>query len=124
MKESLITANEKDEFLADEGCFILEMWNTPEDGEASIARARVSPGVTTVRHRLKGTVERYVILEGTGYVEIGTLPPAKIGPLGIVIIPRNIPQRITNTGSRDFTFLRICTPRFVPEEYETMADLP
>ncbi len=124
MKESLITMNEKDEFLTDEGCFILEMWNTPDDGEASIARARVSPGVTTVRHRLKGTVERYVILEGTGYVEIGTLPPAKIGRGDIVIIPRNIPQRITNTGSRDLTFLCICTPRFVPEEYETMAGLP
>jgi mannose-6-phosphate isomerase-like protein (cupin superfamily) len=124
MKELLITANEKDEFLTDEGCFILEMWNTPEDGEVSIARARVSTGVTTVRHRLKGTVERYVILEGTGYVEIGTLPPAKIAPGDVVIIPRSIPQRITNTGNRDLIFLCICTPRFVPEEYETMVDLP
>jgi mannose-6-phosphate isomerase-like protein (cupin superfamily) len=123
LKESLIKANGKDEFFTDEGCFILEMWNTPEDGEASIARARVSPGVTTVRHRLKGTVERYVILEGTGYVEVGTLPPTKIGPGDVVIIPRSTPQRITNTGDRDLIFLCICTPRFVPEEYETMADL-
>jgi mannose-6-phosphate isomerase-like protein (cupin superfamily) len=123
VKESLIKVNEKDEFFIEEGCFILEMWNTPEDGEVSIARARVRPGVTTVRHRLKDTVERYVILEGTGSVEIGTLPPTKIGPGDIVIIPRNTPQRITNTGDMDLIFLCVCTPRFVPEEYETLTDL-
>ncbi|MFA6412258.1 MAG: cupin domain-containing protein [Syntrophales bacterium] len=124
MKELLIKANGKDEFFIEEGCFILEMWNTPEDGEVSIARARVSPGVTTVLHRLKGSVERYVIMEGTGLVEVGDLPPTEVGPGDVVIIPRSTPQRITNTGGKDLLFLCICTPRFVPEEYETMANLP
>jgi len=124
VKELLIKANGKDEFFIEEGCFILEMWNTPEDGEVSIARARVSPGVTTVLHRLKGSVERYVIMEGTGLVEVGDLPPTEVGPGDVVIIPRSTPQRITNTGGKDLLFLCICTPRFVPEEYETMANLP
>ncbi|MCX5827051.1 MAG: cupin domain-containing protein [Deltaproteobacteria bacterium] len=124
MKESIIIANGKDEFFTEEGCFILEMWNTPEDGEVSIARARVGPGVTTALHRLKDTVERYVILEGTGLVEVGDLPPTEVGAGDVVIIPRSTPQRITNAGDGDLIFLCICTPRFVPEEYETMANLP
>ena len=123
MKELLIKGNGKDEFFIEEGCFILEMWNTPEDGEVSIARARVSPGVTTVFHRLKGTVERYIIMEGTGCVEVGDLPPTEVGAGDVVIIPRSTPQRITNTGNSDLIFLCICTPRFIPEEYETMANL-
>ena len=102
----------------------MEMWNRPEDGEVSIARARVSPGVTTVRHRLKDTVERYVILEGNGSVEVGSLPLTKVGPGDVVIIPRSTPQCITNTGDEDLIFLCICTPRFVLEEYETMANIP
>jgi mannose-6-phosphate isomerase-like protein (cupin superfamily) len=124
MKEFLIKANEKKEFYTEEGCFILEMWNVPEDGEVSIARARVRPGVTTVRHRLKGTAERYVIMKGTGLVEVGDLPPAEVGPGDVVIIPPKTPQRITNTGSGDLIFLCICTPRFLYEDYETIPDLP
>jgi mannose-6-phosphate isomerase-like protein (cupin superfamily) len=123
MKEGVIKTRGKDEFFIEEGCFILEMWNTSEDGEASIARARVSPGVTTVRHRLKDTVERYVIMEGTGLVEVGDLPPAEVGAGDVVIIPSNTSQRITNTGESDLIFLCICTPRFVPEKYETIANL-
>ena len=54
------------EFHTDEGCFITELSNIPEDADASIARARVTPGVTTRWHRLSGTTERYVILSGSG----------------------------------------------------------
>ena len=124
MKELLIKTNGRNEYFTEEGCFILELWNTSEDGDVSIARARVCPGVTTVRHRLKDTVERYVIMEGTGLVEVGYLPPMEVGAGDVVIIPRSTSQRITNTGDSDLIFLCICTPRFVPEEYETMANLP
>lgn len=124
MKELIIKADEKNEIFTEEGCFILEMWNTPEDGEVSIARARVRPGITTSLHRLKDIVERYVVMAGTGLVEVGDLPPAEVGTGDVVIIPRNTSQRITNAGDRDLIFLCICTPRFVPEEYETMANLP
>jgi len=124
VKELLIKASDENEFFTEEGCFILEMWNTPEDGEVSIARARVIPGVTTSTHRLKKTVERYVIMNGTGLVEVGDLPPAEVGAGDVVIIPRSIPQRITNIGDTDLIFLCVCTPRFVPEDYETLTDLP
>ena len=106
-----------DEVYTDERCHILEMSNSTMDEALSIARARVEPGVTTALHRLKGTIERYVILEGRGEVEIagGSVECVKAGD--VVLIPANAAQRITNTGDRDLVFLALCTPRFRPENY-------
>ena len=62
------------EYFFTEGCYLIEWWNTPADESVSIARARVLPGMTTRWHRLQGVSERYLILEGQGCVEVGTLP--------------------------------------------------
>ncbi len=109
------------EYFIDEGCHITEWWNSPDDGQASVARARVEPGVTTMLHRLKGVTERYVILEGRGRVEVGKLAPETVGPGDVVVIPPGTPQRITNTGNSDLVFLAICTPRFTPAVYENIG---
>lgn len=106
------------EFPIAEGCFVNELSNTPDDPAVSIARARVPPGVTTRWHRVNGTAERYVILEGKGRVEVGTLTPQDVGPGDVVLIPPSCRQRITNTAEKDLVFLAICTPRFIPEAYE------
>jgi mannose-6-phosphate isomerase-like protein (cupin superfamily) len=108
------------EYFFDEGCHITEWWNSPDDGQASIARARVEPGVTTKLHRLKGVTERYVILEGRGRVEVGSLAPESVGPGDVVVIPPGTPQRIANTGGSDLVFLAICTPRFTAAVYENI----
>ena len=83
----------------------------------SIARARVTPGVTTRRHRLAGITERYVILEGNGRVDVSGMTSQPVGPGDVVLIPPGCSQRITNTGRVDLVFLAVCTPRFVPEAY-------
>ncbi|HSF48711.1 MAG TPA: hypothetical protein VLA73_10145, partial [Burkholderiales bacterium] len=75
------------EFYTAEKCYIIELSNTPDDPEASIARARVAPGVTTRWHRVVGTTERYVIIEGNGRVEIGSLPPQGVSAGDVVLIP-------------------------------------
>jgi len=106
------------EFFTPERCYIIEASNTPDDPETSIAWARVEPGVTTRWHRLKGTAERYYMLEGSGLVEVGDLKPTPVGPGDVVLIPPLCRQRITNTGQGDLIFLAICTPRFLPENYE------
>ncbi|MFI3121788.1 MAG: cupin domain-containing protein [Methylococcaceae bacterium] len=116
----ILKANAADEYYFDEGCFILELSNTPTDAEVSIARARVKPGVTTQWHRLKGVVERYVILEGSAVVETGELAPQTLSIGDVVIIPSQCPQRITNIGTEDLLFLAICSPRFTPEVYEAL----
>lgn len=103
-----------------EGCFITELSNSADDPDVSIARARVEPGVTTRRHRLKGITERYYIVSGKGRVEIGDLPPRVVNPGDVVLIPPMCPQRITNIGKEDLIFLAICSPRFTQKAYEDM----
>jgi mannose-6-phosphate isomerase-like protein (cupin superfamily) len=108
------------EYYFDEGCFINELANTAEDPDVSIARARVAPGVLTRWHRLHGTVERYVILAGTGRVEVGDLPAREITAGATVLIPALCRQRIANVGTEELVFLAICSPRFRPEAYEDL----
>jgi len=111
------------EYFIAEGCHIIELLQADDDPQLSIARARVEPGRTTRRHRLRGTTERYVILEGEGLVEIGDLSPRQVRPGDVVLIPPACRQRITNSGKGDLFFLAICTPPFQPENYEDIERL-
>ena len=110
------------EFYTDEKCYIIELSNTPDDPEVSIAHARVSPGVTTRWHRLIETAERYVIIDGCGRVEVGDSAPQEVSSGNVVLIPPSCRQRITNVGEVDLTFLAICTPRFRLQAYEDVDD--
>jgi mannose-6-phosphate isomerase-like protein (cupin superfamily) len=118
MKEAVKRIDPGAEFTTSEKCSIIELVNTPDDPDVSIARARVAPGVTTRWHRLVATAERYVILEGIGRAEVGSLPPQDVSAGDVVLIPPLCRQRITNIGGGDLIFLAICTPRFRPEAYE------
>jgi mannose-6-phosphate isomerase-like protein (cupin superfamily) len=108
------------EFFTPELCYIIEVSNSIDDEAASIARARVAPGVTTRWHRVKDTAERYVILQGRGRVEVGDLPPQEVGPGDVVLIPPSVRQRIANVGDVDLILLAICTPRFRDAAYEDL----
>jgi mannose-6-phosphate isomerase-like protein (cupin superfamily) len=117
MNAEIRRADPSRESLTHENCFILELANDAGDPDVSIARARVLPGVTTEWHRVKDIDERYVIVRGTGKVEVGDLPPAIVSEGDVVRIPANTPQRITNVGDGDLIFFAICTPRFVQSAY-------
>jgi mannose-6-phosphate isomerase-like protein (cupin superfamily) len=106
-----------DEYATDERCFILELSNSGADEALSVARARVEPGVTTAWHRVEGTAERYVILDGAGQVEVEGMGIEQVRPSDVVIIPPGARQRITNTGGGDLVFLALCTPRFRLSRY-------
>jgi mannose-6-phosphate isomerase-like protein (cupin superfamily) len=122
MKESIKRLDLEREFETPERCLIIELANWADDPAASIARARVAPGVTTRWHRLKNTIERYVILEGTGRVEVGELPAQIVNRGDVVLIPPLCRQRITNIGNDDLIFLAICTPRFTDDIYEDIDE--
>ena len=124
MKQAIHRLNLGDEFCIPEGCHIIEVSNSSDDPDASIARARLGPGKTTRWHRLTATAERYIILQGQGRVEIGTLSPAAVSVGDVVLIPPMCRQRITNTGSDDLIFLAICTPRFSYDAYQDINDNP
>ncbi len=112
------------EYWFEERCHIIEWWNTPADAAVSVARARVEPGVTTRLHRLRGVVERYVILEGRGRAEVGAGMPQEVGPGAVVVVPPDTAQRITNIGDSDLLFLAVCTPRFTRDAYEDIDPEP
>jgi len=112
------------EFHATEGCYINELSNSDADPGVSIARARVRPGITTRWHRLAGTTERYVVLSGTGKVEVGNLAAQTVAPGDVILIPPGCRQRITSLGKEDLVFLAICTPRYRPEAYEDIDSDP
>jgi mannose-6-phosphate isomerase-like protein (cupin superfamily) len=122
MKPAILPFDRSAEVYTPERCYIIELANTPDDAEASIALARVSPGVTTRWHRLVGTTERYLILEGRGRVEVGDLPAQDVSAGDVVLIPPLCRQRISNVGEQDLVFFAICTPRFRPEAYQSIED--
>lgn len=124
MRETIHHPDPADEHFFEEGCHILESWNREADGDCSIARARVAPGDTTRWHRLQGVIERYLVIEGEGRVEVGDEKPEPVGPGDVVVIPPAVRQRITNTGDRDLLFYAICTPRFTPECYQDLEATP
>lgn len=114
---------EADEYYFEEGCYILEMSQPDVDPEVSIARARVEPGRKTRFHRLKGTFERYIMLSGTGLVEVGDYKPAEVHPGDVVRIPPDTDQRITNIGEDDLVFIVVCNPHFLKSIYTDSEDL-
>ncbi len=120
MREIIKQGSLESEFYTAERCYIIELSNSAEDAQLSIARARVAPGVTTCWHLLKQSVERYCIISGTGVVEVGELPPQQVGAGDVVIIPAMCRQRITNIGQDDLIFLAICTPRFMVDDYQDL----
>ena len=120
--KTVFEADEGSEYHFEEGCYILELLNDPADPDVSIARARVPAGVTTRWHVLDGTVERYLVQEGEGRVEVGDAPARIVTPGHVVLIPPGERQRIHNPGPGDLVFLAICSPRFRPENYRDIED--
>ena len=124
MKETVRRLEIEDEFYTAEDCHIIEVSNSADDADVSIARARLEPGRTTRWHRLVDTTERYVILAGRGRVEVGSLPPTDVEAGDVVLIPPMCRQRITNTGADDLVFLAVCSPRYTDRAYEDIEDKP
>ena len=121
MNDAHKPASAAEEYLTPEGCWISEVANDADDPDASIARARVEPGVATEWHQLSGTIERYLITQGHGRVELGGSEPFEVAVGDVVRIPADVSQRITNVGSDDLIFYCICTPRFQFANYRALA---
>ena len=120
MRADIKYAAAEAEYATDERCFIVEVANDGGDENLSIARARVEPGVTTAWHSLDGIDERYLIVEGSGRVEVGDSIEVSVGPGDVVRIPAGTAQRITNSGNSDLVFYALCTPRFRQDCYRSL----
>ncbi len=119
MDELVIKADSREEQWTSERCFIREIVNTPRVPEYSLAEARVEPGITTELHALS-VDEWYIMVRGTGLVEIAGADGHAVGPGDVVAIPAGASQRISNEGDEDLVFQCMCLPRFTPECYESL----
>jgi mannose-6-phosphate isomerase-like protein (cupin superfamily) len=107
------------EFWTGERCFITELLGAAASPEASLAVARVEPGVTTQLHSLTGVSERYIVRKGGGIVEIdGVRTELREGDQAV--IPAGAAQRITNNGGGDLEFYCLCVPAFTPGCYVSL----
>jgi len=104
------------EFWTDERCYITELCNTEKLTGGSLAIARVEAGVTTQLHSLNGITETYIVIEGTGRMEVGD-ETFEISVGDQVVIPPAVPQRVTALHGEQLRFYCLCTPRFYPESY-------
>lgn len=109
----------KPEVYTSERCYIAEILNEPGYPELSIARARVSPGITTRLH-VVDVLEWYVIESGAGRMFLGAGDPFEVDAGSVVAIPADTPQKIENTGDDDLVFSCVCTPRWTPECYREL----
>lgn len=120
MRAGIRRADPSSEFLTPERCAILEVANDRDDDGVSISRARVAPGVTTAWHRLRGVDERYLIVAGSGRVEVDGLASETVTAGDVVRIPAGVAQRISNTAADDLVFYCICSPPFAVTCYESL----
>ena len=122
MKSFIKKLDLSQEYYFNEGCYITELSNSSDDPSVSIARARVEAGETTRWHSLNGITERYVIIEGTGLVEVGDIEAVPVTEGDVVIIPPDVRQRISNNGQQSLVFLAICSPRFDFSAYIDLSE--
>lgn len=115
-RQTIVFANGSGEFWTEERCHITELHNCDASPEASLALARVEVGITTQLHSLTGVIERYIVRQGEGILEIdGVKQKLRVGDQAV--IPADAAQRIENTGLVDLEFYCLCTPRFFPDAY-------
>lgn len=116
LEPRIINSSTRQETFIEEGCFITEVWNTPQDPTLSIARARVAPHTKTEWHYLE-VDERYLVSEGSGIMEIEGEPPVAVNPGDVIAVPLGLGQRIRNETDHELIFYCLCTPRFEPAVY-------
>jgi mannose-6-phosphate isomerase-like protein (cupin superfamily) len=121
LAQFFIPRSDRAEFWTEERCYITELHNCDQSPEASLALARVEPGVTTQLHRLDGVSERYIVRAGEGTLEVdGIRQKLKLGDQAV--IPAGVAQRIENTGEFDLEFYCLCVPRFYPASYVNLEN--
>ena len=108
-------------FMAGDATHLRELLHPDKEDLAirySLAHARVRPGETSFRHRLR-TSEVYYILQGQGLMHIND-ETATVQPGQAIYIPPHALQYIKNTGSVDLEFLCIVDPPWRQEDEEVM----
>ena len=100
-------------FTTKDGSSIRELFGLPTGGTAlqSLAEATLPAGLSTKRHYHAASEEIYLILEGSGELELDGAR-ARIGPGEAVAIPPGAWHEIVALGDRPLRFLCCCAPPY------------
>ncbi len=118
----MVDAKDCKEIIAGDNSILKEILSPLRDDidvGYSLALAKVEPGKTTRKHRLKTSSEVYVILHGKGLMHIDD-ETAEVREGHIIYIPSGAIQRIKNTGDEDLVFLCIVEPPWRREKEEIL----
>jgi mannose-6-phosphate isomerase-like protein (cupin superfamily) len=83
--------------------------------EQSLAEATLAPGQSTRRHYHARTEEIYVVLAGTGEMEVDG-DRRSVGPDDAILIPPRAWHEIRATGVAELRFLCCCAPAYSDED--------
>ena len=81
----------------------------------SLAEAELEPGQATERHYHRASEELYVLLEGSGEMEIDG-ERATVRPGQAILIPPGARHRIRASGAGPLRFLCCCAPPYSHED--------
>jgi mannose-6-phosphate isomerase-like protein (cupin superfamily) len=111
-----------EEFIGGDASILRELLH-PDKADVkvrySLAHAKVKPGQTTKKHRLKGASEVYYIMKGKGIMEIAG-DRREVHPGCAIYIPPEAVQSIHNTGTEDLEFICLVDPAWRPEREEIL----
>lgn len=83
--------------------------------QQSLAEARLPPGASTTPHFHPRTEEIYYILDGVGWMRIGT-EVRHVAAGDAIAIPPGSEHEIRNTGKGTLKFLCCCAPAYEHED--------
>ena len=100
-------------FKTADGSTIRVLLDAASGGAAnqSLAEAWLEPGQATERHYHAATEELYVLLEGTGEMEVDG-DRAEVGPGDAVLIPPGAWHQIRASAAAPLRFLCCCAPPY------------
>ena len=108
-----------EEFTTLDGSRILELVRPEREGSRnlSLARATISPGMSTYRHRHAGSEEVYYVLQGEGALEVaGRIE--RVAPGEARLIPAGAEHRVTCTSVVPLVLLCACSPPYQDADTE------
>jgi mannose-6-phosphate isomerase-like protein (cupin superfamily) len=112
----VISDVEREPFRTLDGSLVRELCQTG-DGAAnqSLAEATVPPGGETAEHLHRASEEIYRFVSGTGRMRLGE-EEAEVRAGDTVLISRQTPHKLINTGHEPLVVLCACSPPYSDED--------
>ena len=114
---AVVRLEQREAFVTRDGSSIRELAGLPSGNarNQSLAEATVPPGGETEEHFHRETEEIYVILAGSGEMEVDG-ERERVGPGDAVLIPPRAWHQIRADGGEELRFLCCCAPPYRHED--------